>query len=172
MSGFVGFVDNSNGTNAHENFVNWLETQALANGWTTMRKANTGGSGDARVWELIMRGNGLSGTEQIFVGVRAYQNSTADWYNLEWGVFSGYVDTSAWNAQPGYYSVSCCAHNQRIDYWVNINPQRWVGVLKVGTPVYEHFYVGKFFANASPAQYPYPVVAIGTIYGGSQARCV
>lgn len=170
MAGFTGFVDNTNGTNAHENFIDLVEAKANLNGWTTLRKLNTGGVGDARRYELIMQGVGLSGDQEIFIGYRAYQDSTLDYYNIDGAVFTGYLASNTWEAQPGFFDVGCCAHNQRIDYFMNVNAQRIVFCLKVGNPVYEHIYLGRFFQNATPDQYPYPVVAIGSITASMPIR--
>ena len=62
------------------------------------------------------------------------------------------------------------AHNQRIDYWLSVNPQRIICCMKVGTPVYEHFYIGKFFPYARPSQYPYPIVCGGMLNGATATR--
>ena len=42
---------------------------------------------------------------------------------------------------------------------------RSVGGLKVGTPVFTHFYVGKFRPYARPGEYPSPLVAAGHFDG-------
>ena len=42
--------------------------------------------------------------------------------------------------------------------------------MKVGTPVYEHFYIGKFFPYARPSQYPYPIVCAGMLSGAAATR--
>lgn len=42
--------------------------------------------------------------------------------------------------------------------------------MKVGTPVYEHFYIGKFFPYARPSQYPYPVICGGMLNGAATTR--
>jgi hypothetical protein len=119
---------------------------------------------------LILQGKGLSGTEEIFVGMRSYQSIPADYYNLSVVGFTGYVPGNAYNAQPGYLEMGLPAHNQRIDYWLAINGQRITFGIKVGTPVYETAYVGKFFPYATPTQYPYPLAVIGMLNGQSATR--
>lgn len=168
---YVGFVDNSNGTSAHENFINALETMLQANGWTTLRKLNSGDATAAgRRYELIVKGVGLSGAEEIYAGFMCYQNPTADYYNVSFSAFTGYVSGNTFDTQPGVNVVSVCAHNQRIDYWVAVNKQRVAFGLKVGTPVYDVGYVGKFLPFAAPDQYPYPVVIAGTLIGRPATR--
>lgn len=120
--------------------------------------------------ELILKGAGLSGTEEIFVGFRAYQNADADYYNLCAGVFTGYVPGNSFDTQPGARLSGVPAHNQRIDYWLTLNGQRIALAMKVGTPVYESCYVGKFLPYARPSQYPYPVVCGGMLTGAASTR--
>lgn len=120
--------------------------------------------------ELIMKAHGLTGTEEIFLGLRTYHDVGADYYNLLGGVFTGYVPGNTFDTQPGAALVGCPAHNNRIDYWLSMNGQRIVLAQKVGTPVYEHLYLGKFFPYSRPSQYPYPVVAGGMLAGAAATR--
>lgn len=120
--------------------------------------------------ELILKGAGLSRTEEIFVGFRTYQDANADYYNLLAGVFTGYVAGNSFDTQPGARLSGVPAHNQRIDYWLTLNGQRIVLAMKVGTPVYESCYVGKMLPYGRPSQYPYPVVCGGMLSGAAATR--
>lgn len=157
MAHAIGFVDNT-GTEglAHWQMLLLIKTTAEANGWTTQRYVNpTDGSNR----ELILKGVGLSGTEEIYIGFRAYHSVSADYYNLTVAGFTGYVAGNAFAAQPGYYERGLCAHNQHIDYWLAVNGQRIMFALRVGVPaVYEMGYAGKIFPYATPGQYPYPLM--------------
>lgn len=120
--------------------------------------------------ELILKGTGLSRTEEIFVGFRTYQDANADYYNLLAGVFTGYVAGNSFDTQPGARLSGVPAHNQRIDYWMTLNGQRIALAMKVGTPVYESCYVGKCLPYGRPSQYPYPVVCGGMLAGATATR--
>jgi len=120
--------------------------------------------------ELIMKARGLTGTEEIFIGLRTYHKISADYYNLLGGVFTGYVPGNTFDTQPGAALVGCCAHNNRIDYWLGMNGQKIAIGMKVGTPVYEPLYLGKFFPYSRPGQYPYPVFAGGSLVGAEATR--
>lgn len=120
--------------------------------------------------ELILKGTGLSRTEEIFVGFRTYHDAGADYYNLLAGVFTGYVAGNSFDTQPGARLSGVPAHNQRIDYWLILNGQRIAMALKVGTPVYESCYVGKMLPYGRPSQYPYPVVCGGMLSGAAATR--
>lgn len=134
--------------------------------WTQMRYSTS----DPTSHELILRGPGMAGTEQIFVGIRTYENVAADYYNLAVAGFTGYVSANTWATQPGFRESGVPAHNQSIDYWLVVNGQRVAFGLKVGTPVYESAYVGKILPYASPAQYPYPLAVIGMLSGAAATR--
>lgn len=159
----IGFVDNSGGTLAHYKMLEKIRDVAVASGFWEVMRYNT--AVDDR--ELILKGKGYTGTEEIYVGVRTYQNPSADYYNLCVATFTGYVPSNTFDTQPGVRLSGVPAHNQRIDYWLTVNPQRIACCMKVGTPVYEHFYIGKFFPYARPSQYPYPIVCAGMLNGAA-----
>lgn len=120
--------------------------------------------------QLILKGAGYTGEEEIFVGFRTYQSEPADYYNLLAGVFTGYVPGNTFDTQPGARLSGVPAHNNRIDYWLTLNPQRIALAMKVGTPVYESAYVGKMLPYGRPSQYPYPVVCGGMLTGAATTR--
>ncbi|MGK4362102.1 hypothetical protein ACSMFQ_21780 [Ectopseudomonas chengduensis] len=161
----IGFVDNSGGVLAHYKMLEVLRDFASANGWTVLRYDTAPANR-----ELILRGAGYTGEEEIFVGFRTYQDASADYYNLLAGVFTGYVAGNTFDTQPGARLSGVPAHNNRIDYWLTLNPQRIALAMKVGTPVYESAYVGKCLPYGRPSQYPYPVVCGGMLTGAAATR--
>lgn len=162
----IGYVDNTGTWSlAHYNLLAAIRTFALANGWTELRYDTSGTN-----HELILQGPGLSSTEEIFIGLRTYHDVGADYYNVLGMVATGYVPGNTFDTQPGAVLVGCPAHNNRIDYWLTLNGQRLALGMKVGTPVYEHLYLGKFLPYARPSQYPYPVVAGGMLSGAAATR--
>ncbi|KVW96193.1 phage protein [Thiobacillus denitrificans] len=120
--------------------------------------------------ELIMKAKGLDGLQEIYWGIRTYHDVGADYYNLLAGVFTGYIAGNTFDTQPGAALVGCPAHNNRIDYWLTMNGQRIALAMKVGTPVYEHLYLGKMLPYSRPSQFPYPVVAGGMLVGAAATR--
>ncbi|MAN51217.1 MULTISPECIES: hypothetical protein [unclassified Marinimicrobium] len=161
----IGFVENV-GTLAHYMMLDKIRSFALASGfWQVLRYDDTI---DNR--ELILKGEGYSGTEEIFVGFRCYQNASADVYNMTVAGFTGYVAGNSFASQPGAILLGLPAHNNRIDYWLTVNPQRIALAMKVGTPVYESAYAGKFLPYATPSQYPYPVFVGGMLTNESETR--
>lgn len=160
----IGFVDNSSGL-AHYAMLEAIKVFAETNGWEVLRY-NTASANR----ELILKGVGYTGTEEIFVGLRTYQDVGADYYNLLAGVFTGYVPGNTFDTQPGARLSGVPAHNNRIDYWLTLNAQRIALAMKVGTPVYESCYLGKMLPYSRPGQYPYPVVCSGMLVGAAATR--
>lgn len=169
MAHEISYVDDTGSEGlAHWQMLLAIKTLAEANGWTTLRYLTPDGDGDKR--ELILLGVGLSGTEEIFIGLRCYQDPAQDYYNMTVAGFTGYVDANAFDAQPGYMERGICAHNRRIDYWLAVNAQRIVLGLKIGSPaVYEIGYAGKYYPYATPSQYPYPLAVCGTLPSATPA---
>lgn len=165
MAYYKGYTDNSGGLYANQNFFNFAVAKLNENGWVTLRLDKT-----KPVWEVILKGSGLSGTDEIYIGLRCFQNVGSDVYNLSVAGFSGYIPSNTFETQPKYYECTVCGHNLRMDYWVMINKQRMAFCLKVGTPVYESGYVGKVFPYATPAQYGYPLLVAGSIKGLAYTR--
>lgn len=161
----ISFVDNTGGTLAHYKMLERIKLLAEANGWTVLRYDAVSANR-----ELILKGLGLPGTEEVFVGFRTYQDSGADYYNLVAATFIGYVDGNTFDTQPGVALSGVPAHNSRIDYWLTLNGQRIVLAMKVGTPVYEMAYVGKFLPRALPTQYPAPLICAGMLTGTPATR--
>ena len=162
----IGFVDNSGGTLAHYKMLEKIRDLAVASGFWQVMRYDTSIANR----ELILKGEGYTGTEEIYIGVRTYQDASADYYNLCVATFTGYVPSNTFNTQPSARLSGVPAHNQRIDYWLTVNPQRIACCMKVGTPVYEHFYIGKFFPYARPSLYPSPMVCGGMLNGATATR--
>lgn len=157
----TGYVDDTGSEGiAHHQLLLTIKALAEANGWTTLRYDDT-----LAKRELILQSAGTSGTDDIYVGFRTYDDAGADVYNLSVAGFTGYVAGNSFDTQPGYMESGIPGHNQRIDYWITANANRLAFALKVGTPVYESGFVGLFLPYATPGQYPYPLLVAGMLDG-------
>jgi len=161
----IGTVTGGAGDEAHYKVIAAIKTLAEANGWTTLRYDTSTAN-----HELIMRSNGLSGTEQIYVGFRAYQSVASDYYNIDCATFTGFLAENTFNTQPGQRRSGTPCHNNAVTYFLTANPQRIVGCFKVGTPVFTHFYVGKFHPYSRPGEYPAPLFCGGSFDGAAGTR--
>ena len=164
MPHLIDHVDDSSQW-AHHAFVDALAEFAADNGWEVLRHVDTG-----EFRELILKGAGYTGTEEIFIGLKTYESETLDYYNLAVATFTGYVAGNSFETQPGAVVMGVPCHNQRVDFWLTLNPQRIACAMKVGTPVYESFYLGKMLPYARPSQYPYPMVCAGMLDSASATR--
>lgn len=153
------------GDEAHYKVLEVIQTLAEANGWTTLRYVDTGAD-----QELILQSAGLSTTEDIYVGFKTYQNVGADYYNIKVSTFVGYIGANSFEGQPGANPMGVPCHNNAVTYFITANPQRITGCFKVGTPAYEHFYVGKMFVYGRPSEYPSPLVCAGMFNGPEASR--
>jgi len=160
----IATLTKGTGDDCHYQFINAVRVLAEANGWTTLRFDT---STDNHEWIGQSAG---SGSEQIFVGLKTYQNSGLDYYNFNCATFVGYLSSNSFEAQPGAFIRGCQGHNNAITYYLNINPRRIVAGLKVGTPVYTHFYIGKFLAYFRPEIYPLPICCGGMLSQSSGTR--
>ena len=119
--------------------------------------------------ELILKGAGLSGAEEIFIGFKTIQDVTGDYYNLIVAAMTGYVPGNDFNAQPGIKESTICLWQFSIPYWLVVNGQRISFAANVEAH-YELAYAGKFLPYMSPGQFPYPVSVIGSLDGESTTR--
>ena len=161
----IGTLTKGGGDDCHYQVLAIIKTLAEANGWTTLRYVSTGLDR-----ELILKGVGLSGLEEIFVGFKCYQSVVGDYYNLKAATMVGFVDLNDFEFQPGIKISGVPAHNNALTYFISASAQRIAGVFKVGTPVYEHFYVGKLFPYARPGEFPSPLVCAGMFNGAENER--
>ena len=162
----IGTVSDGGGHLAHHNLLLAIKSLAEANGWVTLRHDDS-----TENHELILKGEGLSGDREIFVGFRTYQNVSADYYNILAAAFTGYSAGATFNDQPGAMFSGVPAHNLNIDYFMSINPQVITLGLKLGSPaVYEHAHVGYMLPYGTPQEFPVPLVCIGMLNGAAATR--
>lgn len=125
--------------------------------WTNMR--SVAGS------EMIWMAPGNDGLRQIYVGALLFSDSGADYYNWRLGAFNGYSSGQAFTSQPGFLGTPgpvINLWNSTIPYWFVANGQRVTVFAKVST-LYMSCYLGLLNTYIAPGQWPYPVVAGGSM---------
>lgn len=165
MAYAIGTLLKSGGLDTHYQLLEVIKNLCEAQSWVILRYDTVSANR-----ELIMKAPGLSGLDEIYVGIRTYQDFSGDYYNLLLGAFTGYVPSNTFDTQPGAILYGVPAHNNAITYYLTLNNQRLAFMLKVGTPVYTHGYIGKFLPYAKPTEYPYPVACAGILNGASGTR--
>jgi len=119
--------------------------------WEFLGKANEQTAGG---W---MKGPGLAGTDEIFVGLSRYNNPGTDIYNLTLAGSFGFNSGLAFSNQVGFSgAVYMSAWNTTTPYWIVANGQRFVVVAKIST-TYHAMHAGKILPYATPSQFGYPV---------------
>lgn len=130
--------------------------------------------------EVIFKGVGNSGTEEIFVGIRSEYDATAGWYNLFMNGYTGYdANEQSWFNQPGALNGPAASYplavpmvpcwNTTMPYWFVASGRSFRFAVKVSTS-YEGGYLGYILPYATPGQYPYPLAVGGSLVPQDTAR--
>ena len=135
--------------------------------------------------EVILKGTGSSGSEQIFVGFRTEFDITSGWYNFILNGFRGYdadtpffdqiggLPSASWPSDlPANMRLSCPVvpmWDQPMKYWFTANGRRFIFSAKVSSSNVGA-YLGFGLPYATPTQYPYPLVVSGTLLMPTSGR--
>lgn len=118
--------------------------------------------------ETYLKGPGLGGTDEIYIGFRTIVEPTKSWYAIQIMGFTGNLadELSCYN-QPGSIAIGwgcplVALWDQSMTYWITGNGRRVIFTFKVST-VYESGYAGFILPYATPLQYPYPLAIGGSM---------
>lgn len=131
-----------------------LATFAAANGWTILEQSAT---------KLYLRGIGLTGVEEIYCGITAFENSANGHYNWELHGAWAYRAGRAFHLMPrsaGDKKAFVYLWNAPISYWMVATPRRIIMVAKIST-VYQSLHLGLLNPVGTSAQFPYPLLIAG-----------
>lgn len=154
----INFTITAGGTNfiVTDNFVytTWKSEMSTLNRAWIENKWN----GSA----LYLQGVGTDGLKEIFVGIRAYENVGADYYNFAIMGCTGHVDSNAFANQPG------SSGERYVPFWSGTLPYKlWVNGQRIIVHAlvesnYLNFYLGFLVNYAGEDQMPYPLIVGGT----------
>ena len=146
-----------------------LTTDLGAENWSILRDTTSGYTVDG---EIILKGTGLAGDDEIFVGIKAHHSVPLNYWNWRLQGYTGYSSIYTFDGQPAAIPLApnICLSTNTMTYWLIYNGQRFALVVKRDT-VYEHLYMGLGFPNTYPDGYPYQLMVGGsanenTILGG------
>lgn len=138
---------------------------AAGQNWVEQRWNQTGAMDGTQ--ELILKGPGLSGSDNVYIGIKSLGNLASDYFNWVLNGYHGYNSAADFYNQPGATSQSVngyniCLHlaNFAIPYWFVANGRRVIIVVKVNTR-YFTAYLGLLTPYCTTAQSPYPMALIG-----------
>ena len=118
---------------------------------------------------VYLKAKGLTGTDEIYLQLRHFQDAGADWYNWELAGALNYSAQESWSTQ---FNVSGNQYltltNADMTYWFIANGRRVIIVAKVST-VYVAAYLGWYLPYATPTEFPYPAF-IGANHGTWNTR--
>ncbi len=132
----------------YDRLITWLQEDTGGPGWTLLRE-DTGAS-------ALFVAPGLTGTEEIFIGLNLNADSNTDRYSIGVWMFRNYNSATADLTQPGSSSVMYMTlWNTSMPYWFVANGQRLIVAAKVST-VYSALHAGKILPYGTPGEYPQP----------------
>lgn len=131
--------------------------------WTVNKDDTTSVPGERFVY---FEGPGLSGTDQIFVVIRVYDDVPTDSRNWEIRGATGFDGLSAYDAQPGISTVkSFLTLNDDVamPFWFIASGRRFICVFKI-VATYPSCYCGWYLPYGTPSQFPYPMYNGGSTF--------
>lgn len=134
--------------------------------WLSQRNVVTSGQE-----EIIIRGVG-GGTDQIYVGIKAYSDAVTDNYGWILNGFTGFNNVLGFYEQPGSMTAtdippsvpllkSVPADPNAIKYWFIASSRSIRVIARTGT-VYHQMYLGFGVPYGTPSQWPYPLIVGGS----------
>lgn len=147
---------------------------STSTGWTAQRDT-TYTYNSISEKEVILEGAGLSGSDEIFVGIKSYSilNGITTAYNWHLNAMTGYNSGLAYASQPGISPASSPSTgggcyvplmNASMDFWFFITGRRILGIVKtsdVSTTHYQSFFLGLLDPFQTTTEYPYPIFVAG-----------
>lgn len=118
---------------------------------------------DAATEGIILRGPGLSASDEIYVGLQRVDDDVNDSYTLWCRGFVGTLPESVLfedqvNPSP---KVGIHMDGEPFTYWFVASGRRFMVILKIST-VFQALYAGFFLPYATPQSYPYPMFIGGS----------
>ena len=140
----------------------FLTTQLGSQNWQTLRWREMPDAPGEH--ELVVKGPGLEGNDEVFVGIRTFSSEGGDYYNWRLRGLLGFNSDFVFSGLPGVtnaWAPCMLLANFNIKYWFVANGRRFVVVAKVST-VYESCYMGFIHPYLAPSRFPYPYFCAGT----------
>lgn len=137
-----------------------------AEAWTVLSDESASVPGERF---LYLRGPGLTGDDQIYVGIRRYAVAGNDYYNWQIRGMVNYNPLVVFANQPGVSPpTTLCLFNSAIQYWVIASGRRFIVIAKIST-TYHCLYAGFILPYATSDEMPYPMF-IGASSGADNSR--
>ena len=118
----------------------------------------------ASATEVVLKGKGTSGSEEIFLGFRLVASIPNDSFSIHLFGMSGVIDSASnieghINVSP--FPVKMFVDSSSMAYWFTASGRRFTAVVKIST-VFETLSGGFFLPYANPISYSYPLYIGGS----------
>jgi len=138
---------------------------ANSQAWVEVWQPDSNSAGENGT-DIVVRGPGLTATDQVYVGMRLVTDLLNDAAWIECVGMTGVIPSSLNYDNHVNVTVNggvrCHLRGSNpMDYWFVANGRRFVVVVQVST-VYESLYAGLFLPYGDPTQYSYPFFLGGT----------
>jgi hypothetical protein len=127
--------------------------------------------------EVILENSGLSGQEKVIIGAREWKQPGIGAYGWDLNAYLQYTLATHWNSnfpQTGRSAYGLNNHytehpvfaldDDAMSFWCYSNKQRIIVIAKVSGN-YEGCYLGFGRRFGAPSSYPFPLLAIGSLFG-------
>jgi len=113
--------------------------------------------------EILFKGPGTAGNDEILVSTHVSFNAVSDYYNLGFAGYSSYnpglpLEDQANRLQPRFTLLS----NGSMPYWFVANGRRFLMVVRIGS-IYESAYCGFILPYHLPTTWDYPLLIGATV---------
>jgi len=109
--------------------------------------------------ELYLRGPGLSGTDAIFVNIKALDSISSNVFQWKISMATGFDGGQTFDNQPGATPFASWLTLDRfpagMPFWFIASGRRFICIFKVVT-TYVACYAGWYLPYATPTEFPYP----------------
>ncbi len=133
------------------------ELVASGQAWTVLRGPQPGAPFNRDSGEILMRGPGTSGNDEVLVGIEPVFSVGSDYYNVGFAGYSSHNPGFPLADQPGRLENRYIhLWDGAMPYWFVANGRRFIVVVRV-TTVYQSAYCGFILPYHLPTAWAYPL---------------
>jgi len=148
---------------------NWVVERNVPNSTSGLNFNSVQGGGAAQVLEreVILRGPGSAGADEIYIGILQVRDTGSNSFNWHIAGMTGFNTLLAYEDQPGFSYTSpqeiasfVPLSSGSIECWFHVHPRYLIGVCRIST-TYQNFFAGFLNQYATPTDFPYPLYISG-----------
>jgi len=169
----VGVTGGTGGDDATFNLTfetqNWVVERNVPASTSTLDFNAVQGGGSAQILEreIILRGPGSAGADEIYIGILEVRDTGSNSFNWLISGMTGFNALNEFEDQPGFSYTSpqeiasfVPLSSGSIECWFHVHPRYLMGVCRIST-TYQNFFAGFLNQYAPPGDFPYPLYISG-----------